>query len=105
MLFFFQFSTSLKVLLDSWNKMTSLWLRYVVYERCHSTFAVFLFSAFWHGFYPGYYLTFLGGAIFIHASRLVGTFGTFLTTRVVLIDQINDFLKSGLSNQNHFEVD
>ena len=65
-----QFSTSLKVLLDNWNKMTSLWLRYVVYERCRSTFAVFLFSAFWHGFYSGYYVTFLNGAIFIHASRL-----------------------------------
>jgi len=50
--------------------MTSLWLRCVVYERCHSTLAVFLFSAFWHGFYPGYYLTFLGGAMFIHGARL-----------------------------------
>jgi lysophospholipid acyltransferase 1/2 len=66
-----EMSTSLKVLLDNWNKMTTQWLRYVVYERYHSTLAVFLFSAFWHGFYGGYYLTFVGGAIFVQASRQV----------------------------------
>jgi len=60
----------MKVHLDGWNKTTSLWLHYVVYERCHSTLAVFMFSALWHGFYPGYYLTFLGGVIFLHAARL-----------------------------------
>lgn len=64
-------SSSLKVLLDNWNKMTTKWLRYVVYERCHSTLAVFLLSAFWHGFYIGYYITFLGGGVFIHVSRMV----------------------------------
>lgn len=64
-------ATSLKVLLDNWNKMTTYWLRLVVYDRYHSTLAVFLFSAFWHGFYIGYYLTFIGGGLFIHAARLV----------------------------------
>jgi len=80
------------VLLDSWNKMTSLWLRYVVYERCRSTFAVFLFSAFWHGFYPGYYLTFLGGAICIHAGRLASrhcSYDNLTCTNILVIRLYN----------------
>lgn len=64
-------ATSLKSLLDNWNKKTMSWLRYVVYERSGSTLAVFILSAFWHGFYGGYYLAFLGAGFFIHASRLV----------------------------------
>ena len=67
----FQTCTSLKVLLDKWNMTTTMWLRYVVYERLHSTLGVFALSAFWHGYYPGYYLTFIGGAFFIHTARLV----------------------------------
>ncbi len=33
--------------------------------------AVFVVSAFWHGFYPGYYVTFASGALFTQAARLV----------------------------------
>jgi len=50
---------------------TMIWLRYVVYERWRSVAGVFFFSAFWHGFYAGYYLTFLGAALFLETSRLV----------------------------------
>lgn len=64
-------ASSLKVLLDNWNKTTTHWLRFVIYERYRSTLAVFLFSAFWHGFYIGYYITFLTGGICIHFARLV----------------------------------
>ena len=67
----FQFCTSLKELLDNWNKSTTAWLRYVVYERLNSTLAVNIFSALWHGFYAGYYVTFLTGGILIHTARLV----------------------------------
>jgi hypothetical protein len=35
--------------------------------------AVFLFSAFWHGFYIGYYVTFFHGAVFILVSRRVSS--------------------------------
>ena len=48
-----------------------IWLRYVVYERWRSVAGVFFFSALWHGFYAGYYLTFLGAALFLETSRLV----------------------------------
>jgi len=43
----------------------------VIYDRLHSTVPVFFFSAFWHGFYAGYYVTFLTGGILIHTARLV----------------------------------
>ncbi|KIV89225.1 hypothetical protein PV10_08811 [Exophiala mesophila] len=57
--------------LDSWNKNTNKWLRNYVYLRVtpkgkkpgfRATLATFITSAFWHGFYPGYYLTFVLGA-------------------------------------------
>ena len=73
---FFQLSSNLKVLLDNWNITTTHWLRHVVYERVPvaKTAMVFVVSAFWHGFYPGYYITFLTGALFTYASRLVRIF-------------------------------
>lgn len=57
--------------LDNWNKNTNKWLRNYVYLRVtpkgrkpgfRATLATFITSAFWHGFYPGYYLTFLMAA-------------------------------------------
>jgi lysophospholipid acyltransferase len=57
--------------LDSWNKNTNVWLRNYVYLRVtpkgkkpgfRASLATFATSAFWHGFYPGYYLTFTLGA-------------------------------------------
>ena len=66
-----QLSTSVKQMLDHWNMSTMVWLRYVVYERWRSVAGVFFFSALWHGFYAGYYLTFLGAALVLETSRLV----------------------------------
>ncbi|OAG39606.1 hypothetical protein AYO21_06250 [Fonsecaea monophora] len=54
--------------LDSWNKNTNKWLRNYIYLRVtpkgkkpgfRATLATFLTSALWHGFFPGYYLTFV----------------------------------------------
>jgi lysophospholipid acyltransferase len=53
--------------LDKWNMNTNKWLRNYVYLRVTprgkkpgflATMATFVTSAFWHGFNPGYYLTF-----------------------------------------------
>ena len=53
--------------LENWNKNTNHWLRNYVYLRVtpkgkkpgfRASLATFTTSAFWHGFYPGYYLTF-----------------------------------------------
>ena len=64
--------------IGAWNVHTAHWLKHYIYLRCERpafvpmsqrTFATMttrMVSAFWHGFYPGYFLTFgfsmLGGA-------------------------------------------
>ncbi|KAI9660297.1 MAG: Lysophospholipid acyltransferase 1 [Trizodia sp. TS-e1964] len=59
--------------LEGWNQNTNYWLRSYVYLRVtpkgkkpgfRASLATFMTSAFWHGFYPGYYLAF-GLAAFI----------------------------------------
>ncbi|KAH8724778.1 MBOAT, membrane-bound O-acyltransferase family-domain-containing protein [Phaeosphaeriaceae sp. PMI808] len=54
--------------LGFWNINTNHWLRNYMYLRVtpkgkkpgfRATLATFVTSAFWHGFYPGYYLTFI----------------------------------------------
>ncbi|RUS86504.1 hypothetical protein EGW08_005754, partial [Elysia chlorotica] len=68
-----EFSSSLKVNIDSWNKKTLIWLRRVVYDRApvHNTLAVFACSALWHGFYPAYYISFGSGALMTIVARQV----------------------------------
>lgn len=39
----------------------------------YRTYATYILSAIWHGFYPGYYFTFLGGALTTNAARIVCT--------------------------------
>lgn len=54
--------------LENWNINTNHWLRNYVYLRVtpkgkkpgfRASLATFVTSAFWHGFYPGYYLSFV----------------------------------------------
>lgn len=54
--------------LGSWNMNTNNWLRNYIYLRVtprgkkpgfRASMATFVTSAFWHGFYPGYYLSFI----------------------------------------------
>ena len=58
-------STSIQMCVGRWNRLVALWLKNCVYKRAHfmnklASMALTRFvSAFWHGFYPGYYLTFL----------------------------------------------
>lgn len=72
-MFHLQMSLSLRDSIDQWNKGTNRWLRSIVYERSGRNKIIFTYalSALWHGFYPGYYLTFAAGAIFTMASRAV----------------------------------
>ncbi|GMS92312.1 hypothetical protein PENTCL1PPCAC_14487, partial [Pristionchus entomophagus] len=58
---------SFKDTLDSWNTSTMGWLRRVAFDRApkkYRTISTYLLSAWWHGIFMGYYVTFLGGAIF-----------------------------------------
>lgn len=67
-----EFATSFKNVLDNWNIQTSKWLRYVCYDRTNESVSKsMLLSAVWHGLYPGYYMTFLTGALLTNASRQV----------------------------------
>lgn len=38
------------------------------------TIVTFLLSAIWHGFYPGYYVTFITGALIVVSARIVSDF-------------------------------
>ncbi|KAF9345452.1 lysophospholipid acyltransferase [Mortierella sp. AD094] len=71
---------SIKELADNWNKGTNMWLKHSVYFRvlapgakpgAFQTFATFAVSAFWHGFYPGYYLMFISSAMALTAGKML----------------------------------
>ncbi|CAF0824035.1 unnamed protein product [Adineta steineri] len=64
-------ATSLKVILDNWNIQTTTWLRRICYDRLKQgrTLGVFVLSALWHGFYPGYYVCFILAAFETYAGR------------------------------------
>jgi len=62
-------STSLRGFWQCWNKRTSSWLRDCIYTRLNcsrpnASLITFAVSAFWHGIFPGYYLTFLTASFF-----------------------------------------
>jgi hypothetical protein len=67
----FETAPNVQTLSKEWNKKTSLWLTRYVYIRTNgSLLAVYGLSAFWHGFYPGYYLFFLSVPIATICERL-----------------------------------
>ena len=63
--------------MESWNKNTASWLKRSVYVRIieisgsssAATYATYFISALWHGFRPGYYLTFMSGALITFCGR------------------------------------
>ncbi|KAK9688448.1 Lysophospholipid acyltransferase [Basidiobolus ranarum] len=68
----YEAAQSTKTLLDAWNIGTNRWLKNYVYLRITppgtkptsmATLATFGVSAFWHGFYPGYYMMFLSASM------------------------------------------
>ncbi|KAI9015036.1 MBOAT, membrane-bound O-acyltransferase family-domain-containing protein [Gaertneriomyces semiglobifer] len=75
----FELAPNPKLAIDSWNKNTGLWLRRYIYLRitkankpgARAAVATYATSAFWHGFRPGFYLTFLSGSLLSVAARTV----------------------------------
>ncbi|XP_064547798.1 lysophospholipid acyltransferase 6 isoform X2 [Drosophila montana] len=68
----FEFASNMRDAINNWNCGTNRWLRTLVYERVpkqYGTLLTFALSAVWHGFYPGYYLTFATGALMVTAAR------------------------------------
>ncbi|CCI43023.1 unnamed protein product [Albugo candida] len=67
----FELSPSIRQALRAWNKGTQNWLERYVYSRTNnSLIATYFVSAFWHGFYPGYYLFFLSLPLATTVNRL-----------------------------------
>ena len=67
----FETATNMQTVSKAWNKKTSLWLqRYAYFRTNGSLIAVYGLSAFWHGFYPGYYLFFLSVPLLTVCERL-----------------------------------
>lgn len=64
-----------RTIISEWNVSTNRWLNQYIYQRLGRTFkanlTTYLVSAFWHGFYPGYYLTFVAGALYTALTRLI----------------------------------
>ncbi|KAJ2985457.1 hypothetical protein NUW58_g5521 [Xylaria curta] len=63
-----EFAQNSRAYLENWNMNTNKWLRNYIYLRVtprnrkpgfRASMATFVTSAFWHGFYPGYYLAFV----------------------------------------------
>jgi hypothetical protein len=96
----FEFAPDVQSMSKNWNIKTSSWLtRYVYIRTGGSLIAVYSLSAFWHGFYPGYYMFFLSVPIITLCDRmakkkispyfsssqlsLYGLAGTVLTTASV----------------------
>ncbi|PFH50329.1 hypothetical protein AMATHDRAFT_61246 [Amanita thiersii Skay4041] len=77
-----ELAPNFKVLLDSWNMKTNVWLRECVYKRVtpkgkkpgfRSSMLTFLTSAFWHGIAAGYYMTFVMGGFITSVARTART--------------------------------
>jgi len=71
-------ATNIVDLLRDWNIQVHLWLKYYVQQRVvtpgqkpgfKETLTTFMISAFWHGFYPGYYTLFFGYALLGEISK------------------------------------
>jgi lysophospholipid acyltransferase len=74
----FVFSTSVPEKVNSWNIPVQEWLRKCVYERLVDSVSkgkakliTFMVSAFWHGFYGGYYIAFTLTFLQLYLAGLV----------------------------------
>ncbi|KAI5124885.1 hypothetical protein M0805_007315 [Coniferiporia weirii] len=74
-----ELAPSFKVMLDSWNMKTNVWLRECIYKRVtpkgkkagfKSSMLTFGTSAFWHGVAGGYYIAFFYGGFVQTVGRL-----------------------------------
>mmetsp|Transcript_21124 Transcript_21124/g.60569 ORF Transcript_21124/g.60569 Transcript_21124/m.60569 type:complete len:503 (+) Transcript_21124:97-1605(+) len=67
----FETAPNVKTLSAMWNMKTANWLsRYVYIRTGGSLTATYGLSAFWHGFYPGYYMFFLSVPILTFCERV-----------------------------------
>ena len=77
-LFTQEMSLTVRGKIANWNLGISKWLRLCFYDKFsnimgmsknNSTLLTFIFSAFWHGFYPGYYVSFFLWQMLLKTER------------------------------------
>jgi lysophospholipid acyltransferase len=72
-----ELAPNIRTITDNWNLGTATWLKHYIYLRFSDqrsmlpTLATYSCSAFWHGFYPGYYLFFISAAFLTETSKEV----------------------------------
>lgn len=76
--FAIEFAQNTHAYLGNWNMNTNAWLRNYMYLRVtpkgkkpgfRASMATFVTSAFWHGFYPGYYMAFVLASFNQHIAK------------------------------------
>ena len=91
-----EFAQNSRAYLGNWNINTNNWLRNYIYLRVtprgkkpgfRASMATFVTSAFWHGFYPGYYLTFVLASFVQTVSKSM----VLLALRALLTNTTVDF--------------
>ena len=69
-----ELAENIRAITSNWNVCTANWLKYYVYWRLPTgpvrTYGTYFVSAFWHGFYPGYYMFFLFAALLTETARV-----------------------------------
>jgi hypothetical protein len=69
--FAFETAPNIGTASKAWNKKTSNWLtRYIYFRTGSNLYATYGMSAFWHGFYPGYYFFFLSMPLLTACERI-----------------------------------
>jgi lysophospholipid acyltransferase len=72
-----EMAMNLKECTENWNLSADRWLRNYIYLRVpksmasFNTYITYVASAVWHGFYPGYYVAFVGSALATELYREV----------------------------------
>eukprot|EP01041_Mallomonas_annulata_P009825 gene9825-20433_t len=63
-------ATNMQTIVRQWNKRTQGWLERYVYLRTGNSMVItYIFSALWHGFYPGFLMFFLSISYITFAER------------------------------------
>lgn len=67
----YETAPNFKVGSGAWNKKTAGWLsKYIYFRTGGNLIMTYMTSAFWHGFYPGYYMFFLSIPLLTACERL-----------------------------------
>ena len=118
-----ELATNARDIASNWNIPTSMWLNEYFYQRSKqfgfwSVFLTNCVSAFWHGFYPGYYVTFISFGVMILTMRILyqktknynsyctrtrlWSLGKWLFTQIMLSYLAVSFLLLGASETFYF---